>query len=196
MSKFLFSVVAFFIVMSCSQEKEFPCMGIAQKGQQCYSVAHFEGSDQKGNRFTSQDLLGKPYLVEFFYVSCPSICPIVKSHLVKLYNDDDFVEIDFVSFTLAPEFDSPKILNQYASDLGVNDGSWTFVNVPFKEVYPLANSYLVAALPERTADGEIEHDGRIVLIDAQGHIRATCKATEAENVAKFKDDVKTFLAQQ
>ena len=133
--------------------------------------------------------------MEFFYVSCPSVCPIVKSHLVKLYNDPAFSEVNFISFSLAPEYDTPAVLNQYATDLGVNDGRWTFVNVPFKDVYKLANSYLVAAVPERTEDGEIQHDGRIVLIDANGHIRATCKATEQDEVEKFKENVKIYLSQ-
>ena len=72
---------------------------------------------------------------------------------------------------------------------------WTFVNVNFEEIYKLANGYLIAALPERTSDGEIPHDGRIVLIDENGHLRATCQATDIKEVEKFKSQVKNYLEQ-
>ena len=158
-----------------------------------YKVPNFTGTTQFDDTLTQSGLKGKPYVAEFFYVSCPSICPLVKSQLIKMYKDDEFADLKFVSFTLAPEQDTPKILKQYASDLEVLSKRWLFVNVDFEEIYQLANGYLIAAVAERTDDGEIPHDGRIVLVDENGHLRATCQATDKEAVKKFKKQVQSYL---
>ncbi len=158
-----------------------------------YKVPDFNGITHLNDSLTQVDLKGKPYVAEFFYVSCPSICPLVKSQLIKIYKDEAFSKLRFVSFTLAPEQDTPKVLKQYATDLEILSDRWTFVNVDFEEIYKLANGYLIAAVPERTDDGEIPHDGRIVLVDENGHLRATCQATDREAVKKFKVQVKNYL---
>lgn len=153
----------------------------------------FIGVNQEGDTVSQKDLLGKPYIVEFFYVSCPTICPVVKSRLVSMYEDERFNKLNFVSFTLAPDFDSVSVLKKYGDDLGISVDRWQLINVPFTQVYDLSKSYLVAAVEERTEDGEIEHDGRIVLIDSEGYMRAQCKATQLDELEKFKDQVDSFL---
>jgi protein SCO1/2 len=161
-----------------------------------YKVPNFVGLTQSGDTLTQDDLKGKPYIAEFFYVSCPSICPLVKSQLLKMYNKKEFVNLAFVSFTLAPNQDTPKVLRKYATDLEVDTKRWTFVNVNFDEIYDLANGYLIAAVSERNEDGEIPHDGRIVLVDEEGHLRATCRATDKEQIALFKKQVINYIEQK
>jgi protein SCO1/2 len=193
--KHIYCLLLSLTLFSCNSSKdELPFLGQATK-QGKYKVPEFIGLTHNGDTITQQDLKGKPYIAEFFYVSCPSICPIVKSNLIKMYHEDGFHDLKFVSFTLAPEQDTPQVLKQYATDLEVLSNQWTFVNVNFEEIYKLANGYLIAALPERTSDGEIPHDGRIVLIDENGHLRATCQATDIKEVEKFKSQVKNYLEQ-
>tara|TARA_B100000809_G_scaffold199477_1_gene199477 strand:- start:591 stop:1184 length:594 start_codon:yes stop_codon:yes gene_type:complete len=178
---------------SCGSSKiDLPFIG-QETVQGKYQVPNFVGITQNGDTLCQKDLKGQPYVAEFFYVSCPSICPLVKSNLIKMYNEDDFSSLKFVSFTLAPEQDTPQVLQQYASDLGVLSDQWTFVNVNFEEIYKLANGYLIAAVPEKTEDGEIPHDGRIVLVDENGHLRATCQATDIKELENFKKQVKNYL---
>lgn len=175
------------------KQEELPFLGRAtEKGE--YQVAGFVGVTQDGDTINQNRLKGKAYVAEFFYVSCPDVCPLVKSQLVKMYHDEEsFSEMNYVSFTLAPNQDTPLVLKKYAEDLGVDTKRWTFVNCEFRDVYILANSYLVAAVPERTENGEIQHDGRIVLVDGEGHLRATCKATDKKAMEMFKDQVRQFL---
>ena len=153
----------------------------------------FIGVNQVGDTVSQNDLLGKPYIVEFFYVNCPTICPVVKSRLVDIYEDDDFSKLNFVSFTLAPDFDTVAVLRDHADRLGISVDRWQLINVPFDKVYNLSHSYLVGAVKERNIDGEIDHDGRIILIDADGFMRAQCKATDDEDLMIFKEKVSRFL---
>ena len=190
--KHLIYLPIFMLVFSCGTTKiELPFLG-QETVEGKYEVPEFNGMTQNGTSITQAELKGKPYIAEFFYVSCPSICPLVKSNLVKMYKDSDFSNLNFVSFTLAPEQDTPQVLKQYASDLGVLSEQWTFVNVDFEEIYKLANGYLIAAVPERTEENEIPHDGRIVLVDENGHLRATCQATDIKELERFKKQVKNY----
>lgn len=174
-------------------DKELPFLG-RETTEGKYKVPGFVGITQSGDTITQNTLKGHPYIAEFFYVSCPSICPLVKSQLLKMYKDETFKNLKFVSFTLAPTQDTPAVLKKYANDLEVNTDQWVFVNVDFDQVYTLANGYLVAALPEKTEDGEIPHDGRIVLIDEEGHLRATCRATDKEQIELFKQQVANYIS--
>ena len=178
-----------------SIDEELPFLG-RETVEGKYKVPNFIGVTQSGDTITQESLKGNAYIAEFFYVSCPSICPLVKTQLLKMYKDDRFKNLKFISFTLAPEQDTPTVLKKYASDLEVNTNQWTFVNVDFEQVYKLANGYLVAAIPEKTEDGEIPHDGRIVLIDEQGHLRATCRATDKTQIKLFKQQVANYISQQ
>jgi protein SCO1/2 len=191
--KYITYLIALLSLISCKQEYvELPYLGNeTEEGK--YKVPEFTGTTTEGKTLTQLDLKGQPYIAEFFYVSCPSICPLVKSNLVKMYKEESFSNLKFVSFTLAPEQDTPKVLKQYASDLNVLSDQWTFVNVNFEEIYKLANGYLIAALPERDSNGDIPHDGRIVLVDEDGHLRATCQATDKKEMEKFKETVTSYL---
>ena len=187
--------VLFFVLLlamvGCKERTELPFFTLEDGSKRVPSS--FTGVNQLGDSVSQKDLLGKPYIVEFFYVNCPTICPVVKTRLVDIYEDDDFNKLNFVSFTLAPDFDTIAVLKDHADRLGISVDRWQLVNVSFSEVYDLSHSYLIAALEERNIDGEIDHDGRIIFIDANGYMRAQCKATDNEDLEIFKDKVRVFL---
>lgn len=137
-------------------------------------VPPFAFLDQDSLMITNRDYKGKVYLVEFFFTSCPTICPIMNHNLVQLQNEfKDFENFGVASFTIDPEHDTPTVLKAYAEKYGVTDMDWHLMTGEMKDIYDLANtgfSIFAAQVPE--AAGGFEHAGLFALIDKEGYIRS------------------------
>jgi len=141
-------------------------------------VPAFSFTDQNGNTITNEDYLGKVYLVEFFFTSCPTICPRMNSNLVQIQNDFKDYQNNFgvASFTIMPEIDTPKVLKAYADKYGITNPNWHLMTGDEDTIYKLANEgfYLYTARGE-DAEG-FEHSGNFALIDKEGYIRSRMKS--------------------
>lgn len=141
-------------------------------------VMAFSFTNQHGKTITNQDYIGKVYLVEFFFTTCPTICPRMNKNLVAIQNHfpnrDDF---GIASFTINPDFDTPEVLKAYADQYGVTQHNWHFLTGTKTEVYDLANKgfNLYAAQVDGAAGG-FEHSGNFALIDKNGYIRSRVDA--------------------
>ena len=133
-------------------------------------VPAFSFTDQNGNTITNEDYLGKVYLVEFFFTTCPTICPRMNSNLVQIQNDFKDYQNNFgvASFTIMPEIDTPKVLKAYADKYGITNPNWHLMTGDEDTIYKLANEgfYLYTARGE-DAEG-FEHSGNFALIDKEG----------------------------
>jgi len=138
-----------------------------------HKIPTFELTNQNGDATTNNDLLGNIYVADFFFTSCPSICPKVKIEMLKIY--DEFVnepEFKMVSHTMDPKNDTPEKLKNYAKNLGVDTKKWTFLTGDKDELLDLSNEgYFIAAMEDENSPGGFDHSGRIMLIDKEGHIR-------------------------
>jgi len=137
-------------------------------------VPSFEFIDQDSLVITDKDYLGKVYIVEFFFTSCPSICPIMTKNLVDLQEEfktsDDF---GVASFTITPEYDTPRVLKEYAEKHGITDLDWHLMTGNQEAIYALANTgfnIFVSEMPD--APGGFEHAGLFALIDKNGYLRS------------------------
>jgi|TARA_B110000238_G_scaffold47774_1_gene51876 protein SCO1/2 len=123
---------------------------------------------------SNEDYLGKVYVVEFFFTSCPSICPIMNKNM-KIINDNFGDKSDFgiASFTIDPEHDTPSVLKSYSEGYVGSSTSWNFLTGPKVTVYDLANNgfNIFAKTNPAIADG-FEHSGSFALIDKKGFIRS------------------------
>ena len=141
-------------------------------------VPAFSFTDQNGNTITNEDYLGKVYLVEFFFTTCPTICPRMNSNLVQIQNDFKDYQNNFgvASFTIMPEIDTPKVLKAYADKYGITNPNWHLMTGDEDTIYKLANEgfYLYTARGE-DAEG-FEHSGNFALIDKEGYIRSRMKS--------------------
>ncbi|MDA8768877.1 SCO family protein [Winogradskyella sp.] len=141
-------------------------------------VPAFSFTDQNGNTITNDDYLGKVYLVEFFFTTCPTICPRMNSNLVQIQNDFKDYQNNFgvASFTIMPEIDTPKVLKAYADKYGITNPNWHLMTGDEDTIYKLANEgfYLYTARGE-DAEG-FEHSGNFALIDKEGYIRSRMKS--------------------
>ena len=137
-------------------------------------VPSFQMVNQDSVLVTDKDYIGKVYVVEFFFTSCPSICPIMTENLVVLQdhfkNEEDF---GVASFTITPSYDTPEVLKQYAEKNGIVDSDWNLMTGDKDVIYNLANSgfnIFAAEMPD--APGGFEHSGLFALVDRQGYIRS------------------------
>ena len=137
-------------------------------------VPDFILTNQDSLFITNDDLLGKVYVLEFFFSRCPDICIEMNRNMRKL--DDkfgDLIDFGIVSITIDPSHDRPYILKKYSEDLGVKSQNWHFLTGDRNYIYDLANKgFNIYANENPNFGGGFEHQGYFALIDKQGYIRS------------------------
>jgi len=155
------------------------------------TIPDFDFVNQYGKHITRKSLDGTIYVADFFFTSCPSICPIMHRNMLKVY--DEFKasnNVKIISYSIDPGHDTVAVLKNYADKMGITGNSWWFLNGDKKSTYKLAESYLVAVMEDSGAPGGYVHQGYFVLIDKQKRIRGSYDGTNPEQVAKLIDDIK------
>jgi len=138
-------------------------------------VPAFEFTDQHGETITNESYKGKVYVVEFFFTTCPTICPIMNEKMVTVQNEF-FGNPNFgiASISINPDNDSTEVLKAYADEYGVNSPNWHMLSGKSQEeVFDLAKSgfKLYAGVGGKEVGG-FEHSGLFALIDKEGNIRS------------------------
>ena len=148
-------------------------------------VPEFKFTNQDGETITDEDYLGKVYVVEFFFATCPTICPIMNENLLEV-QDAFYGNMNFgiASFTINPEHDTPEVLKEHAEELGVKHPHWNFLTGDKEQIYELANQgFNIYARQDAAAEGGFEHSGFFALIDQEGFLRS--RTDEAGNPIIF-----------
>lgn len=189
-----------FLISACgAEEKELPILGQIEivDGDTIYhSIPDFEFIDQDSQIITNATFDGQVYISDFFFTSCPSICPKVKKQMLRMYDKYENDErVALLSHSIDTKRDSVPRLNLYATNLGVTSDKWHFVTGDKDEIFSIANDYFVSALEDSGAPGGYDHSGRVILVDPQRHIRAFCDGTDPEAVDAFMLDVDKLLAE-
>lgn len=143
-------------------------------------VPHFSFTNQLGLSITNEDYLGKVYVVEFFFTTCPTICPRMNRNLVEIQNEfKDFEDFGVASFTINPDIDTPEVLKAYAEKYGITNPNWHLMTGDEQDIYKLANEgfYFYTAKNEAIVDG-FEHSGNFALIDKEGFVRSRLKSPD------------------
>ena len=137
-------------------------------------VPTFSFTDQNGKTVTSRDYEDKVYVVEFFFTTCPTICPRMNKNLVQIQNAfKDFENFGVASFTINPDYDTPEVLKNYAEQYGVTNPNWHLMTGDKEAIYKLANEgFNLYTAEEAEAAGGFEHSGNFALIDKNGFIRS------------------------
>ncbi|MFL9837176.1 SCO family protein [Flavobacterium sp. ST-75] len=170
-------------------------------------VPSFELTDQNNKTITDKDYLGKVYVVEFFFSTCPTICPVMNQNMVEIQNEFyGNPEFGIASITINPEYDTPKVLKQHAEDLGVKHYNWHFLTGDKDYIFNLAEKgFNLYAGQNDKVPGGFEHSGLFALIDKDGNIR--CRedqygnpilyydGLEEEGVKAIKEDIRKLLAE-
>lgn len=153
------------------------------------SAPSFELTNQDGKKVTDRDYLDKVYVLEFFFSTCPTICPKMNQNMLKLQeqfkNQTDF---GIVSITINPENDTPEVLKEHAKLLGVQNPNWNFLTGDQKYIYELANKgFNLYAAEDSQVNGGFEHSGMFALIDKKGNIR--CRKDQFGNPILYYDGI-------
>lgn len=137
-------------------------------------VPDFSFVDQNGKTITNQDYLGKVYVVEFFFTTCPTICPKMNANLVQIQNAfEDYENFGVASFTINPEHDTVEVLKAYADKYEVSNPNWHLMTGDKEAIYELANQgFNIYAGENPESEGGFEHSGNFALIDKNGLIRS------------------------
>ena len=185
-------------ITSCKEEiKELPILGkktIVDGQETHHKIPDWQYLNQDSVSITNKDLSDYIYVADFFFRSCPSICPKVMKEMKTIYSkyeNDDRVRL--VSFTLDPKRDTPEKLKTYASNLGVDDKKWWFIHTD-DDIYDLAYQYFVTAYADDDAPGGFDHSGKLLLVDKKGHIRSFSEGTDPSETPKMISSIRSLLA--
>ena len=156
------------------------------------TIPTFRYVNQYGDSITNKNLDDKIYVADFFFTTCPSICPVMARNMLNVYNIYKSTgDVKILSYTIDPQHDSVPILKKYADKLNVNGNMWWFLRGRKDQTYMLGKSYLVS-IEEKNPAGEYIHDGYFILVDKQKRIRGMYMGTKPEEVAKLVEDIKTL----
>lgn len=161
------------------------------------SIPDFKFVSQYGDTVTAKTLDNKIYVADFFFTSCPTICPKMKVQLKRVYEKfKGNSNVMLLSHTIDPVHDSVAVLHEFAQNLGVTGRQWLFVTGDRDKIYDIGqNSYLVTAQADSTAPGGVVHSGAFILVDKNKHIRGIYDGTTEEGVDKLMNDMDRLLAE-
>jgi protein SCO1/2 len=147
----------------------------------------FTLTDQNNKTITNESYKGKVYVVEFFFSTCPSICPIMNRNMVSIQNAF-FGNPNFgiASISIDPEHDTVKVLKDHAEVLGVKSSNWHMLNGDKNYIFDIANKgFNLYAGENKNVKGGFEHSGLFALIDKSGNIR--CRKDDFGNPILYYD---------
>jgi protein SCO1/2 len=150
-------------------------------------VPKFELINQDNQKISNDFYKGKVYVLEFFFATCPSICPKMNANMVTLQNEF-FGNPNFgiVSITIDPAHDTPAVLKEHAKILGVKSSNWNFLTGDKDYIYNLSNKGFNIYVGENSkVAGGFEHSGLFALIDKNGNIR--CRKDDFGNPILYYD---------
>ena len=162
-----------------------------QRTGKAHRIAEFELIDQTGNVVTNKDFENKIYVADFFFTTCPSICPKMTANLSELNtiyaNDDDIM---FLSHSVTPVKDSVPVLAEYGKKYGADPAKWKLVTGPKKHIYELARrSYFAVTTEGDGGESDFIHTENFILVDKERKIRGFYDGTSQEDMNRLKEDI-------
>lgn len=172
-----------------------------------YAIPDYRFRTQDDSLLSSaKHLRGKIYVANFFFSSCPTICPAMNFNMRQV--QDRFKGYDkfrTVSFSVDPEYDQPAVLKSYAKKIGAIPGRWYFLTGDRDSLYATAADFFLSAMEDETAAGGFLHSEHFVIVDWAGRIRsrrdedgnlkAVYSGTSQDEVNKLIDDLKVLIAE-
>jgi protein SCO1/2 len=161
-----------------------------------HSIADFAFVNQVGDTIRKENMAGKIYVADFFFTTCPTICPVMKKEMLRVF--EQFKEepnFRILSHSIDPTHDTQAVLMDYAEKLGVpNAATWNFLTGDQEKIFEIGQtSYLTTTMADDLEPGGFLHSGAFLLVDQQGRIRGVYDGTKTEQVDRLLADIPKLL---
>lgn len=207
MRHFFILAIVINLILSCTQSaKKLPILGRKEiknvefdgkiKADTIYhTIPDFSFINQDGEVVTQDTFKDKIYIADFFFTTCPTICPIMKTQMLRIYEKYQLnPEVKILSHTLDSKHDSVSVLYEFADRLGVSSNTWHFVTGVQEDIYEIGQeSYMVTAREDPDEPGGILHSGAFLLVDKQKRIRGIYDGTKPDKVDLLMRDIDILL---
>jgi protein SCO1/2 len=160
-------------------------------------IPNFSYLNQDSIRIDSKQLKGKVWIANFFFTSCPSICPPMMAQMKRLniLTQDIANEVQFLSFSIDPATDQPSVLRNYIKNNGLSTKNWQFFTGNEAQTHSLGvNHFMVHAKKDPMAAGGFAHSDGMVLVDKSGYVRGIYLGTQTKEVNQLNNDLRKLLA--
>lgn len=186
-----------FVLAACStsaREEKLPVLGeriVEGSDTIFHTIADFRFVDQDSNIVTQETFKNKIYVADFFFTSCRTICPIMKTQMLRVYDSiESDPEVLLLSHTIDPEYDTVGLLRDYADRLGVASEKWHFVTGSQDDIFNIAQtSYFATAMADDAEPDGFIHSGAFLLVDKDKRIRGKYDGTKEEDVNRLLRDI-------
>lgn len=159
-----------------------------------YTIPKFSFINQDSKEISHRNYDGHIFLVDYFFTSCPSICPVMSAQLARLQDmlkeKSLWGDVMILSHTVDPDRDNPEKLKEFGERIGADFAHWNFVTGDKEDLYSQAKQgYFLTALPSDTAAGGFFHSDQVLLIDRGFHIRGSYDGTSTKAIDQLFNDI-------
>jgi protein SCO1/2 len=158
----------------------------------------FSLTERSGKKMTLADLKGKPWLGDFIFTRCGGPCPLLSLRMSELQKDYlKKTQLNFVSFTVDPDYDTPAVLTDYAKQYGADPGRWFFLTGDSRKIVQLIVQGFHLAVekntdPNQKPGEQVNHSLSFVLVDANGRVRGYYTGNDLESLKRLRRDIDTL----
>jgi protein SCO1/2 len=156
-----------------------------------HTIAKFQFVDQDSALITNETFKDQIYVADFFFTTCRTICPIMKTQMLRAYEaTEQMPDVKFLSHSIDPEYDTVALLHDFAGRLGVSSERWHFVTGVKDSIYKIAQtSYFATAMEDKSEPDGFIHSGAFLLIDKKQRIRGKYDGTKVDDVNRLLTDI-------
>lgn len=150
-------------------------------------LSEFELTERSGETVSSDDLLGQPYVVSFFFSTCPSICVQQNQQLQALQEQFSDRGVRFVAISVDPETDTPAVLREYAARFGADEDQWLFLTGDLNYIRRVGGEIFQQPVDKKF------HTERFALVDARGEIEGFYTWTQKRQLQALEESIVRML---
>jgi len=189
-------MLMFLVLNACgTNEKNLPIFGqreVVGTDTVYHTIAPFVFVDQDSAKVTNATFHNTIYVADFFFTTCRTICPIMKTQMLRVYEATaEMPDVKILSHTIDPAYDTVALLHDFAQRLGVESARWHFVTGVQDSIYKIAQtSYFATAMEDKSEPDGFIHSGAFLLIDKKQRIRGKYDGTKEEDVNRLIVDIK------
>lgn len=158
------------------------------------ALPDFSFMNQDSQMVSTGDVTGKIHVMDFFFTSCPTICPRMKANMLTVYEEYEKEDrLVMVSHSIDTRHDSVPVLKEYAERLEVKAPRWSFVTGEKEDIMGIARDYMVTAMEDSLAPGGYAHSGAMILFDEKRNIRGFYDGTSEGETKTMINDIARLL---